>query len=391
MKLLREELASALNESLPEATTISLRNKGITHIEGLGSCTKLWKLDLSENKLSSSDSLPGVSGAGSLKHINLSSNEFTNMDIIKGMTKAHVFNISGNQLKKISPCIVNCSDLKALILGKNAISKIEHVDGLVNLNTLVVSHNKIKQIPDMPQLRELTKISAAHNNIEKMPNLEIYPKLKEVKLNDNKIKVIPESFRKSSSSMTIVDLGNNQLDTWESIAPLSSMSRLFNLTLKGNPICNKKRYREKVIEMIPSLRNLDGERFDQWYLDRKEKRRQKDAQADAEEEDDADDNDESEGASKEAKRARVDGGARDGREGKFRREPSGGSESRRGSSRDGGSVRGRGRGMGFERIRDGRGFNTRGGGSDSSSDRGRSRGRGGNGQRQPRHPLHGEQ
>ncbi|KAJ1902020.1 hypothetical protein LPJ66_000344 [Kickxella alabastrina] len=272
MRLSTEALTSLVDKPLGEMTAIAIRGKEITHIDGLSSCVQLRKLDLSDNKIDSSDALSGLRQAESLIHINLSANLLEEMDVVKYTPKANVLNMSNNRLTRICKSVAACGELRAIILGHNKIAKIEHISKLTNLNTLVISHNEIGKIPDMPLLKELTKISAAHNKIADIPVLTIYPKLKEVRLNDNKIKSIPESIR-TCDSLRVIDLGNNKLDEWTSIAPLSSLPRLYNLNLKGNPICNEDRYRERVIEMIPSLRVLDGERFDQWFLDHKEKRK----------------------------------------------------------------------------------------------------------------------
>ncbi|KAJ1722780.1 hypothetical protein LPJ53_002836 [Coemansia erecta] len=295
MKFTAEALADAVGKPLSEATSIDLRNKGLTHIDGLSACRGLRRLDLSNNRIGSSESLDSLQNATSLIHINLANNEFEDMSVVEQVPQLNVLNMSSNKLKSISASLASCSKLKALILGQNKIARIEHLDKLGDLNTLVVSHNVIKKLPDMPQLKELTKISAAHNKIDTIPDLTLYPKLKEVRLNDNAIKTVPEGIR-SCTSLRVIDLGNNMVDDWSSVAPLVSIPYLHNLNLKGNPICKEDGYRERVVQMLPSLRVLDGERFDQWFLDRKEKRKNR-AMASAaagsnNDDDDGDSNDE---------------------------------------------------------------------------------------------------
>ncbi|KAJ1812835.1 hypothetical protein LPJ75_003455, partial [Coemansia sp. RSA 2598] len=276
MKLSSTELADIAGKPLGEVTSIDLRNKEITHIEGLSQCAKLRKLDLSSNEIETQDAFKGLHQAKSLVHVNLANNRLNSMGIVEDIPQVNVLNLSNNQLTVISPSVAKCSELKALILGQNKISKIEHLDGLLNLNTLVVSQNEISEIPQMPLLKELTKISAAHNRVACIPDLTQHPKLKEIRLNDNRIAEVPESIRKCTG-LKVIDLGNNKIDGWSSVAPLASIPYLYNLNLKGNPICEETKYREKIIEMIPSLRVLDGERFDQWFLDHKEKRKQRKA------------------------------------------------------------------------------------------------------------------
>lgn len=55
------------------------------------------------------------------------------------------------------------------------------------------------------------------------------------------------------------------------IASLGSLLNLHNLNLRGNPIADNKDYKDKILALIPSLRVLDGERFDMKFLERKQK------------------------------------------------------------------------------------------------------------------------
>jgi hypothetical protein len=55
------------------------------------------------------------------------------------------------------------------------------------------------------------------------------------------------------------------------IASLGSLLNLHNLNLRGNPIADNKDYKDKILTLIPSLRVLDGERFDIKFLERKQK------------------------------------------------------------------------------------------------------------------------
>ncbi|KAJ2492900.1 hypothetical protein IWW37_001072 [Coemansia sp. RSA 2050] len=278
MRLSNETLAAILDKPTATVTAAELRDKDITHIDDISKYTLLRKLDLSSNSISSSEGLDGLRQLKSLVHVNLSNNALEDMDFVEGMRSVNVLNVSNNQIKRISKHVSKCEELKAIIIGHNKVKAIEHIDKLDKLNTLVVSHNQIDAVPGMPKLRELTKISAAHNRIKAVPDLTIYPLLKEVRLNDNKITSIPENIR-SCMSLRVVDLGNNQIEDWVSIAPLQSLTGLDNLNLKGNPICAEMGYRDRVIGMLPSLRVLDGERFDQQFLKRKEKRKLKESGA----------------------------------------------------------------------------------------------------------------
>ncbi|KAJ2875498.1 hypothetical protein FB639_003989, partial [Coemansia asiatica] len=367
-------LAAIAGQPLAKVTSINLRDKGITHVEGLSECVKLRKLDLSSNKVETRDALDGLHQTRSLVHVNLANNRLSDMSIVEDMPQISVFNLSNNQLKSISQSVAKCNDLKALILGQNKISKIEYLDGLQNLNTLVVSQNEISKIPEMRLLKELTKISAAHNKISCIPDLTHHPKLKEVRLNDNRIAEVPENIRRCTS-LKVIDLGNNKIDSWSSVAPLASIPYLYNLNLKGNPLCEEAGYREKITKMIPSLRVLDGERFDQWFLDHKEKRRQRMANAVVAGEEQVQrqtgDKTVTETTSKSRKRSVDD------QQGHTKRSRAFDNNSRDGNSGNSRTNRGsiRGRGIGSNNSERGSGRRTaRGNGRSRGSDRGRASG-----------------
>ncbi|KAI8324832.1 L domain-like protein [Martensiomyces pterosporus] len=274
MELTATELARLIEKPLAEVATVDLKSSEIAHVGDISDCIQLRKLVLSNNKIKSKGSLRGIRNVKSLTYLDVSGNGLDDIDVVENLPRLSVLNLSSNKIKHIPRSIAGCSDLKALILGHNSIKQIENIDRLANLNTLVVSHNKIEEIPRLAALQELTKLSAAHNRITTVPDLAVYLKLKEVRLNDNKIESLPESIR-SCSSLKVLDLGSNLLSDWESVAPLASLTALDNLNLKGNPICEEDEYRKQVLKMVPSLRILDGVRFDQKFLKRKYRMRVK--------------------------------------------------------------------------------------------------------------------
>ncbi|CAO3567447.1 unnamed protein product [Mortierella alpina] len=179
--------------------------------------------------------------------------------------------MSHNDLNRISIHIEKLVNLKALVLNNNRIKVVDHLGGLTELNTIVLSHNRIQELPSFPRLTKLTKLSAAHNEIRQIPDLSENGLLKELRLNHNKLVTIPDSLRRCTA-LDILDLGGNMLREWSDVAPLGSLMHLINLNLQGNPICDKPDYKKKILELVPSLRVLDGERFDPRFLEIKAKR-----------------------------------------------------------------------------------------------------------------------
>ena len=125
----------------------------------------------------------------------------------------------------------------------------------------------------------LTKLSLSNNKIENIGSLEFLKNLKELKLNNNRIKKVAQNF---PISLAILDLGNNQImnlidagitqNNDENDFYLSKLFNLINLNFVGNPVCKVNDYKKTILSVVPQLRVLDGERFDEKFLFRKRKK-----------------------------------------------------------------------------------------------------------------------
>ncbi|KAI8343880.1 hypothetical protein BC941DRAFT_497280 [Chlamydoabsidia padenii] len=269
MKLNFDILTSWYNQPLHTLEEIKAKKKDLDGIDDISSCSKLRKLVLSENTLSNNNT--SFSGLDHLTFLDLSHNEFSSLNGLENMTQLNVLNVSNNAITQLPEDLSHFGNLKALILNNNQLSKVPGLDVLTNLNTLVISHNSVTKIPNLMALPKLVKVSASHNKLKEVPNLSGQSaSLKELRLNDNKIVTIPNTLRKCQA-LAIIDLGNNRISKWSDIASLGSLLNLHNLNLRGNPITKNKDYKDKILALVPSLRVLDGERFDLKFLERKQK------------------------------------------------------------------------------------------------------------------------
>ncbi|KAG0171651.1 hypothetical protein DFQ28_000645 [Apophysomyces sp. BC1034] len=287
MRLTTTTLSEWHTKALSEITEINASNKEISHIDNISACTQLRKVNLSNNDLRGDDSIAGLCQLKDITWLNLSRNKFKDCGGLQHFKALRVLNISHNNMTCISDHIATLSNLKALVLNHNKIKEAHNLSDLASLNTIgellllyalsnlavVLSHNEIESFPAIPKLVNLTKLSVAHNKLEEVPDLTSNMSLKEVRLNDNNIRKIPDAVR-HCSALEILDFGNNLLKEWSHVAALGSLLKLNNLNLKGNPVTEKKNYKEKILELVPSLRILDGERFDEKFLERKRKQQE---------------------------------------------------------------------------------------------------------------------
>ncbi|OMJ07450.1 Leucine-rich repeat-containing protein 48 [Smittium culicis] len=152
-------------------------------------------------------------------------------------------------------------------------NKLESLIGIELLSELsVISHNEIERIDGLDKLKSLTKLSASYNKFRQIPKFGENENMKEIKINNNKITFVHESLS-NLVNLQVLDLGNNLITNFSQIEPLYKLKKLTNLNLKGNPIANDPEYKKTILENIPELRILDGERFDPKFLSRKEKRK----------------------------------------------------------------------------------------------------------------------
>ncbi|KAJ9598948.1 hypothetical protein L9F63_010542, partial [Diploptera punctata] len=109
-------------------------------------------------------------------------------------------------------------------------------DEFINLETLSLINVGLTSLKGFPKLPNLRKLELSDNRISGGLNLlHASPKLTHLNLSGNKIK---------------------DLDTLE---PLKEFKNLKNLDLFNNEATSMDNYREKVFNLIPSLKYLDGE------------------------------------------------------------------------------------------------------------------------------------
>jgi Leucine-rich repeat (LRR) protein len=129
-----------------------LNNCSITYLPNLSNLQKLWCLDLPNNRLSHLD---GISELGTL---DLTSNFFTEIPIMKKHEKLWYLVMNHNPLKDAVP-ILSYKNLEGIYLSNTTLTSIPPAIGkLQGLKYLHLSDNKISHLPnkifDLPLLAE---------------------------------------------------------------------------------------------------------------------------------------------------------------------------------------------------------------------------------------------
>ncbi|EKM83478.1 hypothetical protein AGABI1DRAFT_96468 [Agaricus bisporus var. burnettii JB137-S8] len=104
-------------------------------------------------------------------------------------------------------------------------------------------------------------IDFTDNSIITLGNLPLLKRLRTLLLANNRISSISASLHLSAPNLTTLVLTNNALAEMGDLEPLKDVRHLQYLSLLGNPVTEKKHYREWLAWRFPSVRVLDFQRI----------------------------------------------------------------------------------------------------------------------------------
>ena len=104
-------------------------------------------------------------------------------------------------------------------------------------------------------------IDLTDNAIVTLGNLPLLKRLHTLLLANNRISSISTSIHLSVPNLTTLVLINNNITEMGDLEPLKELKQLKYLSLMGNPVREKKWYREWLAWRIPGLRVLDFQRI----------------------------------------------------------------------------------------------------------------------------------
>ncbi|TEB35100.1 L domain-like protein [Coprinellus micaceus] len=104
-------------------------------------------------------------------------------------------------------------------------------------------------------------IDFTDNSIVTLGNLPLLRRLRTLLLANNRIQNISPSLHLSAPNLTTLVLTNNDIAELGDLEPLKEFRHLTYLSLIGNPLREKKYYREWLAWRIPSLRVIDFQKI----------------------------------------------------------------------------------------------------------------------------------
>jgi Leucine-rich repeat (LRR) protein len=182
------------------------------------------KLDASVNQLSNLD--PGkLELMHELRYLNLKSNQIMQIgDGLRGLAFLRQLDISNNYIEKIDG-LSSCVRLTHLDLSSNKLSAIKNLGRLKSLKILKLNGNKLVRLRGLDKLKSLTDLHMDRNELIDISHLALVPTIKSLHLRENSLGDMDKC------GLVFVSLTN-----------------LSQLYVEGNPICNTRDFRLRVLE-----------------------------------------------------------------------------------------------------------------------------------------------
>ncbi|XP_053813910.1 protein phosphatase 1 regulatory subunit 42 isoform X1 [Vidua macroura] len=180
-----------------------------------------------------------------------------------------------------------CKNLRVLYLYDNQINQIQNLDFASNITHLYLQNNRISSIENLSLLKKLEKLYLGGNYITVVEGLDKVGELRELHIESQhlplgeKLLFDPVSLNSLAKSLSVLNISNNNIDELEELAVLENLSylkavdnrlkhmkdleavlkkwtKLRRIDLTGNPICQKPKYKDRIIIQSLTLESLDG-------------------------------------------------------------------------------------------------------------------------------------
>ncbi len=258
----KNTIKMASNE-IGKVTTLSLKNKGISDMSGIGSFTSLYNLDLSHNNITeikvleslenlrilslNNNNITDISELGkltSLMSLSLGNNNITEIKVLESLKNLISLSLDNNNIKDLSE-LGKLTSLYTLVLNNNNITDLSVLTSLQSLQLLYLDSTNITDISKLRSLTNLTYLSLNNNNITDLSVLISLPKLKELYLDSTNITDLSELENLENLETLSLNNNNNMTD----LSVLTSLPKLKKLYLDSTNITD--------ISKLESLTNLE--------------------------------------------------------------------------------------------------------------------------------------
>ncbi|XP_044535108.1 leucine-rich repeat and IQ domain-containing protein 1 [Gracilinanus agilis] len=266
--------------TLSECTSLqflTLRHCGLTALEGLNNCKKLKYIDVQENQIQ----VINCENLENLCILLLNDNEITSFHGLDGCSNLRNIEVSYNKITRIGG-LESLKSLQQLIVDHNLLMSTRGLCSVPTIMYLDCSYNNLTKVEGITDCGLLQILKLQGNYLSELPSLKNHVLLRELYLDDNSISTL-EIFSSywlpllqiltvsQNSLIEIVplfqfvsleklDVSNNCLSDLTGVTKwFDACFNLCDLSLIGNPLLQERNWRHSILEILPTLRILNGE------------------------------------------------------------------------------------------------------------------------------------
>ncbi len=218
-KVQAEELS--MIGTLPNLTTLTLNNCGLSTIAGLETADTVTTLDLGNNTIRDLSALAAMT---ELTHLSLQHNAVNTVAALSGLTNLSTLDLSYNTLRTLTPLSGHAA-LTVLYAGNNALASVEEIASCKGLQQLNLDANTISDISAISDCTALTHLSVADNQLTKLDGIEDLLNLTNLNFANNQVTELP-AFSEDCSLVNI-DGSYNLLTTLEPLKDLKNLNNVY--------------------------------------------------------------------------------------------------------------------------------------------------------------------
>ncbi|XP_056654562.1 leucine-rich repeat and IQ domain-containing protein 1 isoform X3 [Monodelphis domestica] len=275
-----QDLPGCSLSTLSECTSLqflTLRHCGLTALEGLNNCKKLKYIDVQENQIQ----VINCENLENLCILLLNDNEITSFHGLDGCSNLRNIEVSYNKITRIGG-LESLKSLQQLIVDHNLLMSTRGLCSVPTIIHLDCSYNNLTKVEGITDCGLLQILKLQGNYLNELPSLKNHVLLRELYLDDNSISTL-EMFSSywlpllqiltvSQNSLTAIvplfpfvsleklDVSNNCLSDLTGVTKwFDACFNLCDLSLIGNPLLQERNWRHSILEILPTLRILNGE------------------------------------------------------------------------------------------------------------------------------------
>lgn len=206
-KAIKKTTGDVTTLDLAQLSTLYIKDKSISSLEGLQYCINLKDLQVSNGKLSDISSIKGLV---KLKKIDFSGNEISDISSFSNLTNLEAIYIGDNKISSLLP-ISNLKKLQFLSIYSNPIMDISPLSKLSALDLLNLSDTLVMDIKPLARLTNLTLLNIGATQVCDISPIKSLTKLTTLNLLDSSVLDITPL--KSLKNLTTLYLENSGTKT----------------------------------------------------------------------------------------------------------------------------------------------------------------------------------